>query len=182
MAESKKTAAKKPGPKYRSTGEPERRQSRRAKVLVPVDFSDCSRRAVDFAVQYVEKIPSELYLFHVFEPVRGNRFVGKDLLDKMETNLERMESMAVAELERMIADSETRKRLSNFQCRVGNGKPWEEILRMAANISADIIIMGTHGREGIERALVGSVAEKVVRRSPCTVVCVKPKDPYFVMP
>jgi nucleotide-binding universal stress UspA family protein len=182
MAESKKTASKKPGPKYRTTGEPERRKSQRAKVLVPVDFSDCSRRAVDFAVQYVEKIPSELYLFHVFEPVRGSKFVGKDLLDKMEANLERMESMAVAELERMVEDAETRKRLRNFQCRVGNGKPWEEILRMAANISADIIIMGTHGREGIERALVGSVAEKVVRRSPCTVVCVKPKDPYFVMP
>ena len=59
---------------------------------------------------------------------------------------------------------------------------WEEILRMAANINADIIVMGTHGRDGLERALIGSQTEKVVRKAPCTVVCVKEKDPYFVMP
>lgn len=183
MAESKKTASKKESAtQFRGTGERERRTTKRAKVLVPVDFSECSQRAVDFATQYVEKIPSELYLFHVFEPVGRQRFVGKNLLDKVEAEIDRMEGMAIAELEKLMTDDETRRRLRNFHCRVASGKAWEEILRMAANISADIIILGTHGREGIERALVGSVTEKVVRRAPCTVVCVKPKDPYFVMP
>ncbi len=183
MAESKKTASKQETKqRYRGTGERERRGRRRAKVLVPIDFSECSAKALDFATQYVEKIPSELYLFHVFEPVGRQKFVGKKLLDKVEAEIDRMEGMAIAELERLIKDDETRRRLKNFHCRVASGKPWEEILRMAANISADIIILGTHGREGIERALVGSVAEKIVRRAPCTVVCVKPKDPYFVMP
>ncbi|MFW5879092.1 MAG: universal stress protein [Myxococcota bacterium] len=182
MAEPKKTASKKEATQYRGTGERERRSRQRAKVLVPIDFSECSQKALDFATQYVEKNPSELYLFHVFEPVGRQRFVGKNLLDKVEAEIDRMEGMAIAEMERLIKDDETRRRLRNFHCRVASGKAWEEILRMAGNISADIIILGTHGREGIERTLVGSVAEKVVRRAPCTVVCVKPKDPYFVMP
>ena len=183
MAQSKKQASKQqPKTRFRGSGERERRSARRAKVLVPIDFSEGSQRALDFATQYVEKIPSELYLFHVFEPVGRQRFVGKQLLDKVEAEIDRMEGMAIAELERLITDDETRRRLRNFHCRVASGKPWEEILRMAANISADIIILGTYEREGIERALLGSVAERVVRRAPCTVVCVKPKDPYFVMP
>ncbi len=182
MSDPKAADAKKEKTKYRGTGEIERRASPRGKVLVPVDFSDCSKLALDFAVKYVQRVSSELYLFHVFEPVSRYRFVAKNLLNKMEADVHRMEEMAISEMERLIKDAETRERLKNFHCRVASGKAWEEILRMAANISADMIIIGTHGREGIERALVGSVAEKVVRRAPCTVVCVKPKDEYFVMP
>ncbi len=174
--------AKKTKKRYRPTGEPERRSRRRAKVLVPVDFSECSIKALDFALDYAQKIPSELYLFHVFEPVNRLSFVGKKLADKLDAELEKMEGMATAELEKLVKDAETKRRLRNFHCRVASGKPWEEILRMASNIDADIIIMGQHGRDGIERQLVGSQTEKVVRRAPCTVVAVKPKDPYFVMP
>lgn len=167
---------------YRGTGEPERRETRRAKVLVPIDFSECSRRALDFAVEYIQSVPSELYLFHVFEPMSRMSFVGKKLADRLDAELERMEGMAIGELERMVKNQEVKKKLKNFHCRVANGKPWEEILRMAGNINADIIMIGSHGREGIERALIGSQTEKVVRRAPCTVVCVKARDPYFVMP
>lgn len=168
--------------KYRSTGEPERRTTRRAKVLIPVDFSEASRKALEFAVQYAETVPSELYLFHVFEPVSRLRFVGKNLADKLDAELEKMEGMAMGELERMVKDSQKKEHIKNFHRRVASGKPWEEVLRMAANINADIIIMGTHGRDGLERSLVGSTTEKVVRKAPCTVVCVRDKDPYFVMP
>ena len=179
MAEKTKTTKK---TRYRSTGEPERRTQRRAKVLCPIDFSECSRRALEFSVQYCERVPSELYLFHVFEPVNRLSFAAKTLVDKLDKELERMESMALAELESMVKDKVRKEQLKNFHSRVASGKAWEEILRMAANINADIIVMGTHGRDGLERALIGSQTEKVVRKAPCTVVCVKEKDPYFVMP
>ena len=190
MAEKTKTtktktakAAKAPKKdRYRATGEPERRKQRRAKVLCPIDFSECSRRALEFSVQYCERVPSELYLFHVFEPVNRLSFAARNLVDKLDKELERMESMALAELESMVKDKVRKEQLKNFHCRVGSGKAWEEILRMAGNINADIIVMGTHGRDGLERALIGSQTEKVVRKAPCTVVCVKEKDPYFVMP
>ena len=180
MADPKETA-KAEKVKYRGTGEVERRAEPRSKVLVPVDFSECSQLALDFAVKHVEKFSSELYLFHVFEPVGRYRFAAESWVEKIAADVERMEKMAVVEMEKLVEDSETLQRLRNFHCRVASGKPWEEILRMSSNIGADIIIMGTHGREGLERAFVGSVTEKVIRRAPCSVVCVKPKDPYFVM-
>ena len=56
------------------------------------------------------------------------------------------------------------------------GVPWEEIVRVAADERADMIVMGTHGRTGLDRLLLGSVTERVVRRAPCPVLTVRPDE------
>jgi len=178
-SEEKKT---KTTPKFRGTGEPERRSQRRAKVLVPIDFGPNARAVIDFAMQYAQNVPSELYLFHVFESVNRRSKVGKELYDRLDTDLKRLENMATLELERLATDEDERQRLMNFHTRVANGRPWEEILRMASNIGADVIVMGHHSDGSPENATAGSQTERVVRKAPCTTICVRPKDPYFVMP
>ncbi len=156
---TKKTTKKASGKsaRYQTTGEVDRRTERRSKVLVPIDFSECSRHALDFAVDYIQKVPSELYLFHVFEQVNRLSFVGRNLAQKVDAELERMEGLVLSELEKM-AESE-KKKLRNYHCRVASGKPWEEILKISANISADIVIMGSHGRDDMQKVLVGSQTE-----------------------
>jgi nucleotide-binding universal stress UspA family protein len=58
---------------------------------------------------------------------------------------------------------------------VKQGSPTEEILAASRDMKVDAVVMGTHGRKGFDRLLVGSVAEKVLRDAPCTVIIVKPK-------
>ena len=62
------------------------------------------------------------------------------------------------------------------------GPPFLEILRYAKEVNADLIVMGTHGRSGLVHMLIGSVAEKVVRKAPCPVLTVRPDQHEFVMP
>lgn len=59
---------------------------------------------------------------------------------------------------------------------VTTGTPSDSILSLAAAVDADLIVLGTHGRQGLERILLGSVAEEVVRRAPCTVLVIRPRD------
>jgi nucleotide-binding universal stress UspA family protein len=65
---------------------------------------------------------------------------------------------------------------------VQSGPPFVEIVRYAKEHDVDLIVMGTHGRTGIAHALIGSVAEKVVRKAPCPVLTVRPEGHQFVMP
>jgi nucleotide-binding universal stress UspA family protein len=65
---------------------------------------------------------------------------------------------------------------SRITCHVALGDPAREVLQMAARIDADVIITGTHGRRGLARAVLGSVAERVVRGASCPVLVVRPKD------
>lgn len=152
------------------------------KVLVPIDFSSCSRRALNFAIEYGSKFDCEFYLFHVADPVNRLSFVGSKLAHKLDDELERMEKMVLEEMDRVLEEEGQAGLIGQIHRRVASGVPAEEILRMAGNVMADLIIMGTHGRTGVSRLFAGSVAEKVVRQSPCTVICVKPKDLDFVMP
>lgn len=151
--------------------------ARRFRILVPIDFSPASRRAVTYALRERDREEAEIYLFHVFEPGR-RRFVGKRLAERLDSELERMERLAVESLRGLVGDGAPP---DHIHCRVGSGRAWEQILRMASNIDADLVVLGAHGREDERQAPLGSQAEKVVRRAPCTVICVRAKDPYFVV-
>ena len=65
---------------------------------------------------------------------------------------------------------------------VRTGTPFVEIVRHAKENDVDLIVMGTHGRTGLVHALIGSVAEKVVRKAPCPVLTVRPEGHQFIMP
>lgn len=68
----------------------------------------------------------------------------------------------------------------HVETRIVTGIPYEDIVRVGTELPADLIIMGTHGRSGVSHLLLGSVAEKVVRRAPCPVLTVRQEEHGFV--
>ena len=131
-------------------------------ILVPTDFSPTSDAALKYATQMAVALGARLYLMHV-PGKTGEHFEANYPLGRFATaTRERLSSfLTTEELERLRPEYALRF-----------GAPAEEIARYADACDADLIIMGTHGRSGIAHALMGSVAEQVVRVAPCPVLLV----------
>lgn len=147
----------------------------RSVILVALDFSETSRRALDVARDLTKGQPNpELHVVHVLPPVRGPIGPG-ELASAGEVELLRDLDHASNELGAVCAAAQ-----QGIDARVEGhvriGDPDREIVQLASDIAADLVVVGTHGRTGIARALLGSVAEQVVRRAPCAVLTVKPKQ------
>jgi nucleotide-binding universal stress UspA family protein len=140
-------------------------------ILVPTDFSGTSEAALRYAAEMALTLGARLYLIHV--PGRtGEHF---------EANFPhgQFEAAARKGLSSFLTTEQIDRLRPEYAVRVG--VPAEEIVRYAELCDADLIIMGTHGRSGIAHALLGSVAEQVVRVAPCPVLLVRaPKQ--AVMP
>ncbi|MCB9894369.1 MAG: universal stress protein [Planctomycetes bacterium] len=140
-----------------------------SRILFPTDFSDTSKRALDKAIAFTEDMDAELFVMHTID----------DSL--ISTHVEEERHLILKELRRHALD-EMRKQLpselmDNFETigAVKRGDPGKQIAAYAETHHCDLIVMGTHGRTGIERALIGSVADKVVRRAKCPVYLVRAK-------
>ena len=144
------------------------------KVLVPVDFSETSKRAMAWAFDYAQRAPCEVHMLHVVERHVSLTDLRERGIDALRSELEEVNRAAERELEQMAPSPEAREQIGTIHHHIATGRPADEILRVSDEISPDMIVMGTHGLTGVERMLMGSVAAKVVRRAPCTVVCVKP--------
>ena len=147
------------------------------RILVPIDFSDCSRAAVDWAVRHANAfVPSELTFLHVIERTTGDDdLLRPAALAELESDAEQMKDLATVEMKNALAGRPLAPEVS-VRYAVAHGKAYVEILKAASQIGADLVILGTHGRTGLERLLIGSVAERVVRGAPSTVITVKPKS------
>jgi universal stress protein A len=132
------------------------------KVLVPVDFSEASRRALAWAFDYALRAPVELHLLHVIEEHERYRETVKATVNEVED-----------ELNRMVPDDEDRQRLGVIKQHVLRGVPAPQILHIARNVAAEMIVMGSRGRSALAELLLGSVADKVIREAACPVVVVK---------
>ena len=134
------------------------------KILVPTDFSGCSREAFRHALALGRTLGVELEVVHAFGlpmvPGAGDAL-----------SLECMETEARKSMARFIADFDTRGMLVGE--RVEAGRPDEVILAIAKEGDFDMIVMGTHGRSGLSHLVLGSVAERVMQRSVCPVLTVK---------
>ncbi len=140
-------------------------------VLVAIDFSAVSRRALAWALDFAGHTPCHLHTVHVVD----KRWRLGDLradLDSLRAELVDVHDAAVAELGPLV-DDDTRSGLSSFHEHVAIGHPADEIVALAEEIHADLIIVGSHGGDVVHRVLVGSVAQRVVRDAPCPVVVVK---------
>lgn len=143
----------------------------RSVILVAIDFSDTSLRALKVARDIAKGKPgAELHLAHIIAPVRGP--LG---LAQPESDETAMVALGASErIEKLCEEAE-----EGIDARVlGHvrvGEPAREIVQLASDIAADLVVVGTHGRTGVERVLLGSVAEEVVRRAPSPVLTVKPK-------
>jgi nucleotide-binding universal stress UspA family protein len=140
-------------------------------ILMPTDFSELSFAGAEYAATIAKMYGAKVYLLHVvLEPLLAPPFPNVDL------NAETLLRDNV-EAARISLDDEANHRFkdsSNIITVVRKGEPWREIVRFAQAQDVDLIVMATHGRTGFSHAVLGSVAEKVVRYSTIPVLTIKP--------
>ena len=141
-------------------------------ILAPTDFSDASQAAVRHAAELAGALGASLHVVHVVSSDLGP---GAPELWGVYSDdlLERLELKAKEQLEAIRLESEEAGLSPHVATRTGGEVV--EIDRYAREHDVDLIVMGTHGRGGIEHLLLGSVAEKVVRSAPCPVMTIRPK-------
>lgn len=151
------------------------------KVLVATDFSAPSETAVNYARAMARAFGAELHVLHVFEPlwITSADVVGGGVA--LATMIQGLEDTARKQLEDS-ATEEDRRELKAVTAMITSESPAREIARYANEQKVDLLVIGTHGRSGITRMLIGSVAEKVVRLAPCPVLTVHHPEHEFVLP
>lgn len=141
------------------------------RILVPTDFSDVSAAAVRCASAVAEAFDASLTLVHVAEDLVEESLTAGAGTTWSEAPQVRVEENAKARLEAICASPDLQGR--RVDCALLVGSPIPRILEFAQAHAFDLIVMGTHGRRAIARMLLGSVAECVVRTSPCPVLTVR---------
>ena len=139
------------------------------KILCPIDFSACSTHALTYAIDLSLKDHASLYLIHVIETYMGD--IG-DILKQIDLLLDDKQTDNLKmRLINLIPD-EIRTNIS-IDTLVVKGAPFVEIIKAAKDNQVDLIVMGTHGKTGLDYILIGSVAERVIQRSPCPVLSIR---------
>ena len=140
------------------------------KILVPVDFSEHSERALDAAVSVARHFGAELLLFHCY-PLPIPSLTGVPSTVTPESYVEAIRSAA---LQRVVQwRDKARAQGVRAEAEIGAGAPASEIAALAETIGADLIVIGTRGLGGLQNLLLGSVAERTVRIAPCPVLTVR---------
>jgi len=137
-----------------------------ARILCPVDFSDTAVHAFRYACALAEKFGAELTVVHVIEvtPV----FAGLEGMPQLNLYAE-AEQAAQRQLQELTQGASAKPKTEILR-----GGTYKSILAYAEEHGSDLIVMGTHGRSGLEYAFFGSVTERVMRRAPCPVLIVRP--------
>jgi len=140
------------------------------KILFPTDFSEGSFHALPYAVDLTRHYNSKLYILHIIYDITKATeshipHISADELYK------EMSEWAQKEIENCCIEDV--RGLPDVEKKVLKGVPYEEIIKFATEEKIDMIVMGTHGRKGLERFIFGSTAERVVRRAPCPVMTVR---------
>lgn len=131
------------------------------RILCPVDFSESSLQAVHMATELAHQFGATIDFVHVWQPIQNfNEFRGPSAAMASE------EAEVGRQLEQ-IHPSRSDVRCSHHLL---VGDPSQEIVELAHERSSDMVVMGTHGRTGLARWILGSVAEGVIRKSPCPVI------------
>jgi universal stress protein A len=149
------------------------------KILAPVDFSEYSAKALDYVRAFACQFDAEVVLVHVVEPtvIPDNFGIVPPSYDEMSAVLARSAGERLARLA-----EEAALKAGRVQTLVRTGRaPWE-VVQLASEIEADLIIITTHGYSGLKRVLMGSTAELIVRHAPCPVLTVRSPEHDFVRP
>jgi universal stress protein A len=152
------------------------------KILVPVDFSEQSRKAMEYALSFARQFNAEVLLLHVLEfapamPVPVSPASPMPMIHDAMTQTAWREGAA-----KQLADwrDEIGKPLA-VKASVRDGvSAHAEIVKAATEGNIDLIILGTQGRTGLAHLLIGSTAERVVRHAPCPVLVVREREHDFV--
>ena len=138
------------------------------KILIPTDGSDCSLRATTFAINFAKNCNAEIYAIYVVDTIIleeltraiGTKDVEKELKEKGERYLDYV--VESAEKEGIKAEAI-----------IAKGEPHDQIVFFAKTKGIDMIVMGSYGRRGTKRILIGSVTSRVIEYAPCPVLVVK---------
>jgi universal stress protein A len=145
------------------------------KILVPVDFSECSKKALRYGIQLAREFCATVDVLYVVPPyyaydpccVAENERIEKELRVNGE---QKLAAMVLQQIPQGLP-------VETF---VRNGRPATEIVEAAGELGADLIVISTHGHTGLRHALMGSTAENVVRHAPCPVLTVREKEHEFL--
>jgi nucleotide-binding universal stress UspA family protein len=146
------------------------------RILVPTDFSDCANRAVAYASELAKRFGAELHLLHVVQPPVAAYAYAAPLPEDV------LHPEVPAEKELEALEVPNVGQISRIERSIRTGTPFVDIVRYAKENDVDLIVIGTHGRTGLTHMLLGSVAEKVVRKASCPVLTVRLEGHQFVMP
>lgn len=147
-------------------------------ILCPIDYSVYSEMALKYAIEFAEKYQAKLYLMHVLD-IRVYDINDPDLY-----NVNIIDEETIHKLrERLLkCVNEDAKNKISVEAIIIQGVPFAEIIKAAKECKIDLIVLGTHGRTGLSHAIMGSVAEKVVRKAPCPVLTIRHPEHDFIMP
>jgi nucleotide-binding universal stress UspA family protein len=140
------------------------------RILVPVDFSEPSRNALRFAGDWAKRFDSEVTLIHVIEPNNTFGILGMEPFAVPISPPDSRDQIR-AELEKLVREECFASIKVSGELR--EGAPYHEIITAAQDLRADLIIIATHGRTGLSRALMGSTAQRVVCHAPCPVLTLR---------
>src|SRR5262245_54103883 len=145
------------------------------KILVPIDFSDCSKKALQYALPLAKQHQAAITLFYVLpSPSYVGEYGGIDYAS-LEAD---MRASSDKQLATLLVD-EGRSEVA-AETLVSTGSPAAEIVEAARQICADLIVISTHGRTGLKHVFLGSVTEYVVRHAPCPVLVVREREHEFL--
>jgi universal stress protein A len=137
-------------------------------ILVPVDFSEGSTAALDYAVGLAGKLDAKIVLLNVV----GVQVLGAEYgMPVSASAIELIYNTNQQELDKLVKAHNDKASFARTLLETGD--PRSVIEAAAKKLNADLIVMGTHGRRGLRRMLIGSVAESVVRNAPCPVLLVR---------
>jgi nucleotide-binding universal stress UspA family protein len=143
-------------------------------ILIAIDFSESSDYAFDYALTLARQFQAELNVMHVInEPVDLRGFYVPHI------SFEQLEKEIEEGAEKMM-EKFCREKMGDFltyKTDIVTGIPYEEIIRKAEATGASLIVLGTHGRKGIDHLIFGSTAERVVRSAACPVLTIRMPAP-----
>lgn len=150
------------------------------RILVPTDFSEPSDEALAYAKGLAQAFGASLRVLHVLEDLAAHAWTTEVYVAALPGVHEEMERQARERLDQQLSAEERTRYRAEVVLRMGS--PFVEIIRYAREEKVDLIVLGTHGRGAIAHMLLGSVAERVVRKAPCPVLTVRRATHEFVMP
>src|SRR5512138_269372 len=145
-------------------------------ILVPSDFSECSDEALRYGLELARRFDAQLHLLHVVQDPVAQPWAAEGFSVPLFEVVEQWQKQAEERLRASVPEAD----LGRVTVASVVATPYAEILDYAATHAVDLIVMGTHGRGGVTHMLLGSIAERVVRRAPCPVLTVRRPQHGFV--
>ncbi len=147
------------------------------KILAAIDFSEISHEVIRKSSQIAKLCNSQLFLMNVVEKeipilISEGIVVPSIDLDTFEKMYQKLSEKSKEKLEAMAKEIEKEYGISP-EIIVDMGEPFDLILEKAENLKVDLIVVGSHGKKGIERLLIGSVSEKIARKAKCSVLIIR---------